>query len=140
MSLEDYAEMLEEAEKSVDFWYDLALTDFSRELHARMRELNVSPAELARRMGTSKAYVSQLLDGGNFTLQTMVKIAMALGAVVRIRLEGNEKRAAVAAKESAREIYEELDLGAGGYAVAPSAEARRGIRGAIRRKHAGAKG
>ena len=32
------------------------------------------------------------------------------------------------------DIYEELDLGEGGYAVAPSTEARSGVREAIRRK------
>lgn len=32
------------------------------------------------------------------------------------------------------EIYEELDLGAGGYAIAPSTESKRGVQEAIRRK------
>ncbi len=45
-------------------------------------------------MGTSRPYVTKLLDGSNFTLQTMVKLAMALDAVVRIRLEGREEREA----------------------------------------------
>ena len=33
------------------------------------------------------------------------------------------------------DVYEELDLGPGGYAVAPATETRRGVRSAIRRKH-----
>lgn len=122
MGLEEYAEMLQDAEKSVDFWYDIAVTDFSQELHARMRELNVSAAELARRMGTSKAYVSQLLDGGNFTLQTMVKIAMALGAVVRIHLEGNEERAAVAAASNSEVV---VDLASHKETLVPEERPRR---------------
>ncbi len=32
------------------------------------------------------------------------------------------------------DIYEELDLGPGGYAVAPATQTRRGVRAAIRRK------
>ena len=32
------------------------------------------------------------------------------------------------------DIYKELDLGPGGYAVAPATQTRRGVRGAIRRK------
>lgn len=88
MSADSYSAMLAEARQSVDYWQDVAQTDFAREVHRRMKDMGVSPAELARRMGTSKAYVSQLLDGGNFTLLTMVKIAMALGSVVRIHLEG----------------------------------------------------
>lgn len=33
------------------------------------------------------------------------------------------------------EIYHQLDLGAGGTSIAPSTEARRGVREALRRKH-----
>jgi len=38
-------------------------------------------------------------------------------------------------RPSAWEIYEKLDLGPGGYAVAPSTDSRRGVQEAIRRKH-----
>ncbi|MFY9826475.1 MAG: helix-turn-helix transcriptional regulator [Thermoanaerobaculia bacterium] len=96
MSNAKYSEMLADAARSVDYWQDVAQTDFAREMHRRMQEKGVSAAELARRMGTSKAYVSQLLDGGNFTLLTMVKVAMALGAVVRVQLDDQEARARVA--------------------------------------------
>jgi hypothetical protein len=33
------------------------------------------------------------------------------------------------------EIYRELDLGPGGYAIAPSTDIRRGVREALRKKH-----
>jgi transcriptional regulator with XRE-family HTH domain len=95
MSLADkLADSLEEAERDPDYWRDIAVTDFTREVHARMQELGISQGELARRMGTSRPNVTKLLSGSNFTLQTMVRIAMALDAVVRVGLEGNERRAA----------------------------------------------
>ncbi|HYO14569.1 MAG TPA: helix-turn-helix transcriptional regulator [Thermoanaerobaculia bacterium] len=96
---EKLANALGEAEESVEYWLDIAVTDFTRDLHARMDELGVSQGELARRMGTSRPYVTKLLEGGNFTLQTMVKLAMALDAFVRIRLESREERAS--ARETA---------------------------------------
>ncbi len=96
MNADRYSSMLADAKRSVDYWQDVAQTDFAREVHLRMREKGISAAELARRMGTSKAYVSQLLGGGNFTLLTMVKIAMALDLVVRVHLEGQEERARAA--------------------------------------------
>jgi hypothetical protein len=37
-------------------------------------------------------------------------------------------------ERAAYEIYEELDLGPGGYAVAPSTETKRGVKEAIRKK------
>ena len=95
MSLADkLANSLEQAERDPDYWRDIAVTDFTREVHARMQELGISQGELARRMGTSRPNVTKLLSGSNFTLQTMVRIAMALDAVVRIQIEGNERRAA----------------------------------------------
>jgi transcriptional regulator with XRE-family HTH domain len=91
---EKLAKALDRAEHEPDYWRDIAITDFTRDLHARMQALHISQGELARRMGTSRPYVTKLLAGSNFTLQTMVKIAMALDAVVRVRLEGNEDRSA----------------------------------------------
>lgn len=46
------------------------------------------------------------------------------------RLEAEEKPA-----RFAFEIYQELDLGPGGYAIAPSDEVREGVLAALRRKH-----
>lgn len=33
------------------------------------------------------------------------------------------------------DVFQQLDLGSGGYAVAPSTEARRGVAAALRKKH-----
>jgi transcriptional regulator with XRE-family HTH domain len=90
---ETFADLLQRAELAEDYWLDMAISDFSRELHARMEAMGVTHRELAKRMGTSRPYVTKLLSGGNFTLQTMVKLAMALDAVVRVRLEDRGKRA-----------------------------------------------
>lgn len=38
------------------------------------------------------------------------------------------------ARRTAYEVYKELDLGPGGYAIAPSTESRRGVREALRKK------
>ncbi len=102
MSLaQKFADLLERAQESEEYWRDIAVTDFTRELHERMRSLGMTHAELARRMGTSRPYVTKLLDGGNFTLHTMVKLAMALDVVVRIHLEPKEERAATTATHPA---------------------------------------
>lgn len=93
MSLaEKLAKAIRDAEDDSGYWIDIAVTDFTRDLHERMRAFDISQGELARRMGTSRPYITKLLSGGNFTLQTMVKLAMALDAVVRVRIEGNEAR------------------------------------------------
>jgi hypothetical protein len=82
-----FAALLERAEESVEYWRDVAITDFTRDLHARMVRMGVvRHEELAQRMGTSRPYITKLLDGGNFTLYTMVKVAMALGGVLRVHI------------------------------------------------------
>jgi transcriptional regulator with XRE-family HTH domain len=92
MSLQRYRELTKEAESSVEYWTDVAMNDFARELQALMKRRNVSNAELARRLGVERQYISKLLGGANVTLQTMVKLAMALDGVVRVRLERREDR------------------------------------------------
>ena len=86
-SLEKYSQFLERARKSVDFWVDGPITEFAEDIWRLMEEQKVSRAELARRLGTSRAYVTKLLGGNaNFTLHTMTKVAMALGATVHVHV------------------------------------------------------
>lgn len=94
MSLQKYRELSRQAETSPEYWTDIAVSDFARELSLLMKRRNITNAELARRLGVKRQYVSKLLSGTNVTLGTMVKLAMALDAVVRIRLETNEEREA----------------------------------------------
>jgi len=58
------------------------------ELERAMKESNVSQAELARRMKTSRAVVHRLLDVNDpsVTLATISKAATALGRSVRVAL------------------------------------------------------
>jgi transcriptional regulator with XRE-family HTH domain len=60
----------------------------ARELERAMKESNVSQAELARRMKTSRAVVHRLLDANDpsITLATISKAATALGRSVRVAL------------------------------------------------------
>jgi transcriptional regulator with XRE-family HTH domain len=91
MSLrEKFAQLITAAQTSVPYWRDIAISDFTRDLHARLERTGITHTELAARMGTSRPYVTKLLSGGNFTLETMVKLAMALDGVVRIQIEDRD--------------------------------------------------
>lgn len=49
-------------------------------MHEKMREINMSPAELAEKMGCTLQFVSTLLKGTeNLSLETIFKIESALG-------------------------------------------------------------
>ena len=82
-----FQELFDRAEASPEYWRASATIDFAEDLSRLMDEAGVSRAELARRLGTSPAYITQVLRAdGNFTLETMTRFAMALGHQVRIHL------------------------------------------------------
>jgi antitoxin component HigA of HigAB toxin-antitoxin module len=63
-------------------WYlrETLKVDTSELIWARMQVAGVSKVDLAKRLGCSKAHVTQLLNGSrNMTLQTLQDIALALG-------------------------------------------------------------
>jgi plasmid maintenance system antidote protein VapI len=92
VDIERYRRMFEEAESHVDYWIDGPIGEFTEDLARLMKEKSVNRAELARRMGTSRAYITKMLGGNaNFTLTTMVKLAMALDGAVHIHIA--DKRA-----------------------------------------------
>jgi transcriptional regulator with XRE-family HTH domain len=87
VDVERYRQMFEEAESHSDYWIDGPISEFTEDLSRLMKEQGVNRAELARRMGTSRAYVTKMLGGNaNFTLLTMVKLAMALDGAVHIHI------------------------------------------------------
>ena len=85
--LERWDRMFKEARQSVDYWVSVPIDEFTEDVCELMEKQGVSRAELARRLGTSRAYITKLLDGNaNFTLETMTKVAMALGTAVHVHL------------------------------------------------------
>src|SRR5215469_7863119 len=58
----------------------------------RMKQLDMSKAELARKMGVSPGRVSQILSGDeNITLHTLASVCVALDAQLDVKLVPNEK-------------------------------------------------
>jgi transcriptional regulator with XRE-family HTH domain len=79
--------LLEEAQQHEDFWIEAAILEVTEAVARRMDELAISRSELARRLGSSPAYVTKILRGSaSFTLATIVKLARALDCEVSISL------------------------------------------------------
>lgn len=75
------------AEAHDDYWIADAVQGFTEEVFLLMEQKKITRADLARRIGTSPAYVTKILRGNaNFTLATMVKLARALEVELRIEL------------------------------------------------------
>lgn len=87
MKYKSFEEFFEEARKHLDFWVEGAILEVTEELYRKMEELGLTKSELARRVGTSPAYVTKVFRGdANFTLKTIVKFARALESDVRFHL------------------------------------------------------
>ena len=87
MALKNFDDLYQEAEASDDYWLAGAVQDFTEEIFGLMERKGVTRSELARRLGTSPAYITKILRGNaNFTLATMVRLARALGADLRVQL------------------------------------------------------
>lgn len=66
---------------------------FLAQVNARMLAQGMSNTELARRLGTSPAYVTRLFRGSaNLSLQTLVKLAQAVSASVELGLMATPSR------------------------------------------------
>jgi transcriptional regulator with XRE-family HTH domain len=60
---------------------------FTEELLARMKSSGITRSALAEKIGTSPAYITKILRGDtNFTLDSMVRIAQALGCEIDFKL------------------------------------------------------
>jgi transcriptional regulator with XRE-family HTH domain len=73
------------AQKDPAYWAELAKLDFAVELNSKMEEQHLSRSDLAKKVSVSKAYISKILGGyANFTIESMSKLAFALGLKIEI--------------------------------------------------------
>ena len=75
-----FREWRQEAEADPVYWTERAILSVTEEIFVAMEKRGMQRSELARRLGTSPAYVTKILRGkANFTLESLARIAFALG-------------------------------------------------------------
>lgn len=80
-----YSRFASRARRSVAYWTRVAMRDFTSELLARIG--STPRAKFAEVAGVSPAYVTKVLSGSeNFTIETMTKLALAVGGKVRVHI------------------------------------------------------
>lgn len=81
--MRSYEELYQEAQKDPAYWTAKVTHSFAISLNNLMLEKNITKTDLAKKIGVSKAYITKVLRGeDNFTVETMVKFAMALDCVI----------------------------------------------------------
>ena len=91
---ERFAEVIKEMEQDGSLQIDAAKLEISEQVFQLMESKGMSEAEFARRLKVSRAYVNKILQGStNFTIETLVKIGIALKAEFKFEfvVEENSK-------------------------------------------------
>ncbi len=87
MKAKSFRELFAQARQDDNYWVHSAVLDFTEELFALMEGHRVNKAELARRLGTSPAYITKILRGDvNFTLRTIAKLGRVFDRRPRLHL------------------------------------------------------
>lgn len=87
-SFDNFHGFFEQAEKHDAYHVEGVVLDVTNATIQRMQSLGISRKGLASKLGKSQSHVTQLLAGdNNFTLETLVQLALALDCAVNVKLE-----------------------------------------------------
>ena len=82
-----FATIFEKARKRIEYFVEGAIIEFTESVVQRMEGLEISKTDLSERLRCKPSYITKVLQGGtNFTLESMVKIAVALDCELAVRL------------------------------------------------------
>ena len=82
---------VDEAKQTDAYWVESAKLEFALALEQQRRAAGLSYADLAKKMGTSAAYISKVFRGDtNLTIESMVKLALATGGQMDARILDGE--------------------------------------------------
>ena len=82
-----YGRLVGRMVRSVDYWAQAAMRRFVSDIDRRMREQKMTRVQLAQKLGSTPAYVTKVMRGDvNFTLETMTKLALAVGGKLQVQV------------------------------------------------------
>lgn len=71
--------------KSPEYWFENAQNELYRQVIEYKDRKGINQTELAKELGVTKGYVSQILKGEfNYTLKKLIEISLAIGKVPQI--------------------------------------------------------
>ena len=75
-----FMEIIETEKVKPEYWIAASQIELMEEIYFHMEKNGLNQSDVARKMGTERAYVSRLLGGNiNCTIETLIKLAMASG-------------------------------------------------------------
>jgi transcriptional regulator with XRE-family HTH domain len=74
--------------QSPEYWLERVQNDIFRMVHFYMEEKGLNQSALAKELGVSKGYISQIVNGNfNFSLTKLIELSLALGVAPKVSLE-----------------------------------------------------
>ena len=93
-----------EWDRDPDFILEGVLIEVTERICGLMQQKRISRAELARRVGKSRAYITRLLNGPrNLTLRTVTQLAIALEEGIEVFIPSSLREDRVRAEAEARQ-------------------------------------
>ncbi|EMR00804.1 helix-turn-helix domain-containing protein [Cesiribacter andamanensis] len=78
----------EELYQTPEYWLERIQNDIFRMVHVYMEERGLNQTALARELGVSKGYISQIVNGNfNFSLTKLIELSLALGVAPKVNLQ-----------------------------------------------------
>ena len=78
----------EELYKTQEYWLERIQNDIFRMVHHYMEEKQLNQSALAKELGVSKGYISQIVNGNfNFSLTKLIELSITLGVAPKVNLE-----------------------------------------------------
>lgn len=82
-----FAEMFQEVRGSIGYEVETAELAFTEQIISRMKELNLKPADLAKKLEVDAEWLDKFIAGGKaLNLESMVKVAFALDCNLDIQV------------------------------------------------------
>jgi len=88
-----FSQLVERAKQHDAYWTDRASLEFVVDVYRLMQQQGTTKSALARKLNTSPAYVTKVFRGDtNFTLETMVRLARAVGGRLHVHVAEEDAR------------------------------------------------
>ncbi len=69
----------EELLKTEEYWFETIQNEIYRQVEAYLRENNLTQSQFAEKLGVTKGYISQILNGNyNATLKKLIELSLAV--------------------------------------------------------------
>ena len=82
----------EELLKSPEYWFEHAQNELFRQVIEFMENENLNRTQLANKLGVSKGYITQLLNGDfNHSLKKLIDLSLSIGMVPQIEYKSVEQ-------------------------------------------------